>query len=156
MNAWLITWEGTSEKLNDENRLFAIIGARRSIEFIVDILEFLYLRASSNASEMAYLVTRPRKKHFKAEMSQLINGVPHGDRILCGHNPWLYARKVTELNVVIAEESGAEHVTWREPPIFKWTDQSKMNIEIAQTGEIKSLIRSSDKRVSRELDTFYI
>ncbi len=104
---------------------------------------------------MAYVANRPKQRSFKAENAQLINGIPHGDRILCGHNPWLYARKVSALKVVTKEEKGVEEVTWKEPPIYKWKNQSKMEIEIEKEGEVRLLIRSSECRVSNELETFF-
>ena len=111
MNAWVITWEGTSSHINDENRLVAIIGARRSSSYITELVEFLYLRASSGADEMAYFANRPKKKPHKAERRLMINLVPHGDRVSCGDNPFLYARKVSNLSVVVDKETDTEKIS---------------------------------------------
>lgn len=95
MKAWIITWEGTSHNLNDENRFVALLSSRNPEKCVGDLVEFIYLRAASPASEMMFFANRPNQISYKAERIQLTNSVPHGDRIVCGHNPWIYTRKVS-------------------------------------------------------------
>ena len=153
MNAWLITWEGTSPKITDENRIIGILGSRRSDSFVAELVEFIYLRNSSSVSEMAYIANRPKKKPFPAERTQIINGVPHGERLICGHNPWIYARKVK--NLKIAQDGDVEIITWKEPDNYRWKNKQKMQIEVEKIGDIRTIKRSTEHSLSREMEALY-
>jgi len=128
MNAWLITWEGTNSSIADENRIVAILSSRKSVSKVADFVELLYLMSTSNAHEMACLANSPKKIPYKAKI-QLINNIPHGDRITCGHNPFLYARKVTNLQIKINPKENIE--------ILKWKEKSRCESEVAKEGEIR-------------------
>lgn len=59
----------------------------------------------------------PYPAHFSK-----INGITWLGRIYCGHNPYLFARKVDKLKVKVGE-NGKEIITWKEiskpnPEIF--------------------------------------
>jgi hypothetical protein len=136
MNAWLLTWECNAAKTQE--KIVAILTSRRSDRAIAELMELLVLRANSTARNVAYYANRKRELVYKAQTPLGINRVPHGERILCGHDPWLYARKVTELTVVVDELSNEEVLTWREPDDFRWTDNSERRIEVAKRGELKS------------------
>ena len=153
MNAWLITWEGTSQKITDENRIIGIIGSRRSESFVAELVEFIYLRNSSTAFEMAYVANRPKKKPYPVERVQIINGVPHGERLICGHNPWIYARKVENLNIEL--DGNVEIITWKEPNNYRWKNKRKMEIEIDERGAIKTIRKSTEHSLSREMEMLY-
>ena len=152
MNAWLITWEGTSRSLNDGNRLIAIIGSRRSERYISDIVEFTYLRATSTADGLIYVANRPKRKEFGVVTKEVINGVPHSSRISCGENPWIYARRVTDLGVTINIEKSVEVVCWREPHILTWVSEERNQVKTEKEGAIRSLTRSTESAVSCELE----
>jgi len=139
MNAWLLTWVCNTAKV--EEQLVAILTSRRSDASVAELMELLVLRANSTARSVAYYANRRRELVYKAQTPLAINRVPHGERILCGHDPWLYGRKVSELEVQVDEASNQEVVTWREPNDFRWTDGSERGIEIAKQGERKSLRR---------------
>ncbi len=151
MNAWLITWEGTNSSIADENRIVAILSSRKSVSKVADFVELLYLRSTSSAQEMACLANRPKKIPYKVAKVQLINNIPHGDRIICGHNPFLYARKVTNLQIKIDPKENIEILKWKEPSIFKWKEKSRLEIEVAKEGEIRELWKSLMNPLSNEL-----
>jgi hypothetical protein len=153
MNAWLLTWEGTSPKITDNNRIIGIIGSRRSDSFVAELVEFLYSRNYSSAFDMAYIANRPKKKNFTAEKTQIINGAPHGERIICGHNPWIYARKVK--NLKITQEDDIEIITWQEPDNYHWKNKQKMQVEVERPGSMRTLKRSREHSLSRELESLY-
>jgi len=92
---------------------------------------------------MACLANRPKKIPYKVDKVQLINNIPHGDRITCGHNPFLYARKVTNLQIKIDPKENIE--------ILKWKEKSRREIEVAKEGEIRELWRSLINPLSNEL-----
>ena len=154
MNAWLLTWDGTCQKITDDNRIIGIISSRRSDSFVAELVEFLYARNSSSASDMAYIANHQKQKPFTAERTQIINDVPHGERIICGHNPWIYARKVK--NLKITEEDGFEVVTWQEPDNYYWKNKQRMEIGIEVKVDEKRLKRSTEHSLSREMESLYI
>jgi hypothetical protein len=46
----------------------------------------------------------------------VIDVIPYSGRIICGDNPFLYARKVDTLNIEM-DENGKENPTWKERPL---------------------------------------
>ena len=148
MNAWLITWERLDARPTSYEKIVAILGSRRSERAIADIIEVLYLRATSDAGGMAQSANRPRNMVYRAEYPQIINNVPHGDRILCGHNPWLYGRKVT--NLTITEDGDFEVVTWAEPPIWRRKGTTGFEIEIVSEGEHQEWRRPIHRPLSED------
>lgn len=135
MKAWLITWEWTSTIPTE--KIVAIESSRRSTSSIADLMELFVLRSLYSAKEVAYYANRKREMVYKAQTPIGINGVPHGERILCGHDPWLYGRKVCDLKIEIDETSDEEILTWREPDNYKWADDSKRSIVIASEGDVR-------------------
>jgi hypothetical protein len=97
--------------------------------------------ASSTAKEAAYYMNRPHEIPYEASKSEFINRVPHGNRIRCGHNPHIYARKVSELRIEQDREKGIEVIYWKEPPTLQWEDERRMVIEISKEGRLRNLKR---------------
>lgn len=142
MNAWLVTWEWVTHHAKVSDPLIAILSARKGDRWIASYIEGYYLMTSCTAQEVAYLVNRPHTIPYKASRHFfIINGVPHGDRMRCGNNPFIYARKVTNLTVTEDREHRREIIRWKEPPIFRWKDELRNAVEIAQEGTTKTLER---------------
>lgn len=141
MNAWLVTWEGTSASLNEANKIAALVSVKRSSRYVADYVENIYLLTTNTVSELSATLYKPSKRPYRAKIGDIINGVPHGDRIDCGHNPWLYARKVGELVVVEKVDEGVEIISWTEPPKFRWADHSKTNRVVDEPGVRRGLTR---------------
>ena len=126
MNAWLLTWEGTEgPALLPDNKIVAILSGRlsaKSVELIVDVL---YTRCVLTADELAYLAhkRKAREKQFKSPSTPL-------DRFIYGHNPWIYARQVTDLVVERDEDQHLEHVSWTEPPEWAVREPGAMPVQI--------------------------
>ena len=148
MNAWLLTWEWTSTEPTE--KIAAILSSRRSDSAIADLMELLVLRSRYPAKDVAYYANRKRQMIYKAQTPLGINGVPHGERILCGHDPWIYGRKVRDLKVTLDETNDEEVITWREPKDFKWADESKRSIVVASEGEVKQW-RRPNKPLSKDV-----
>jgi hypothetical protein len=140
VNAWLLTWVGTLPNLPDE-RIVAILSSRRSDRAIAELMELLVLRATSGAKFAAFCANRPKELVYKAQTPLPINRVPHGNRVVCGHDPWLYGRKVKDLKVTVEESTGDEIVSWREPDDFRFRDEERFDIEIATAGAVVSIRR---------------
>ena len=139
MNAWLLTWAHTSNEPSE--KLVAILPARRSDRAIAELMELFVLRATTGASSAAYYLHRRKQMVYKARTPLVINRVPHGNRILCGHDPWLYGRVVRELVVVVDCEANEEVVSWREPDDFEFKDNSLLLIDVAKPGRLVTLRR---------------
>ena len=144
MNAWLITWEGTDPKITDENRIVAIISSRRSHSYIEDVVDLLYLRATSDASGMYYYANRKKERHNKNRAI-----FSKGGRIFYGSNPFLYGRTVSELNVIADEEKGVEIVRWVEPPYYKQNPEAGFAIELVEGEKQKEIIRPLHRTIGR-------
>lgn len=147
MNAWLITWERLDVRPELYEKIAAILSSRRSEHSVAEFMEFLYLRATCDASDMAYFANRPRKMIGRAQYPQSINEMPH-ERILCGHNPWLYGRRVT--NLTVSREGEDEVIRWQEPPTFRWKGTSRTVFEIAEVGELKEWRRPANRPLSED------
>lgn len=135
MNAWLLTWEWSSTK--PAEKIVAVLSSRRSDSFVAELMELLILRATYTARDIAYYANRKREMAYKAQTPLNVNGVPHGERILCGHDPWLYGRKVSDLMIVVDLSTNEEVLTWKEPNNFKWAEGSTSSIVVAAEGEFK-------------------
>lgn len=134
MNAWLITCERLDVRPEPYEEIAAILSGRRSERSVAEFMEFLYLRATCDALSMAYYANLPKEMIGRAQYPQPINGVPH-ERISCGHNPWLYGRRVT--NLTISRDGDDEVLKWQEPRTFRWEGASRTEFETAEAGELK-------------------
>ncbi len=148
MNAWLLTWVFTSTEPTE--RLVAVISSRRSEGSVAEVMELLVLRATSGARFNAYCANRKKELVHKARTSAIIHGIPHGDRIFCGHDPWLYGRKVKNLIVLHDEQSNEEVISWMEPDNYKFEDGGK-KITVAEQGKSVVLRRPADRPLSKDI-----
>jgi hypothetical protein len=145
MNAWLLTWEGTGSNLTPENKIVAIVSARRSTSCIEDLIEILYCRTADSAYDAPRGAnkTRERRRQFRATYSA-------NDRIFYGRNPLIFARRVSKLGVVQNEAQGTETVTWLEPPYLKIDPADYMPV-VAERSSICCVVRCLDLPLSRDL-----
>ena len=97
--AWLVTWEGTKPPAE---RVVAVLNYRFSDTKIRQIVEVLYAALTYTESDKL-LSAKPRQNPYPAKLT-------HFERIDCGHNPFLYARRVTQVRM----EAGK--LVWIEPP----------------------------------------
>ena len=132
MKAWLVTWEWMAPHAEVVNKIAAVINSRRSERFVADMVEHIYAHSNYNMKELLDIVKVPKRNPYKATRGEIIHGVPHGDRITCGHHPWLYARIVTDLTATTDKETALEIIKWKEPPIFKWKDKRKLQVEVTK------------------------
>lgn len=139
MNAWLITWENYKDP--PPEKVVAVLSSRRQDRYVAELLELFVSRTIYSVGELAYYANRKSKLVYKAQKPVGIHGVPHGERIFCGHDPWLYGRIVRNLKVRNDRSSDEEIITWQEPITYRWADESKSEITIADEGEWKELRR---------------
>ncbi len=114
LNAWLLTWEGTTgPAVNSERKIIAIIDARRSESFVEGLIDVLYSRFVDSAYDMAFMANKrkQREAHYRH-----LNTYP--GRILYGRRPSIYARRVNTLTIQWDEDTGEEQLSWVEPAIY--------------------------------------
>ena len=143
MKAWLVTWDWCGDHAAVGDQLVAILNAKRSQSSVAKYVELLHLLATSPAFEVAQCADgRGKQPHQQATMVQVINGVPHGGRITCGHNPWMVARLVSNLVVEPDSDAGIETVRWQEPPTYRWQDETQRRLVVERDGDVRELVRS--------------
>lgn len=109
MKAWLVTWDWTGDAAAVADVVVGVLNPRWGDRRVADIVEFLYSNTTANISELAHYAKKPSNNPYRAE---ICNG-----RIHCGHNPFLFARIVSDLRIEISSD-GKESITWKEPPIY--------------------------------------
>ncbi len=102
MKAWLITWEWANDAAAVADRVVGVLNSHWGDRRVADIVEFLYSNASSSVDELAYYAKKPSNNPCRADIR---NGGIH-----CGHNPFLYARKVSDLRVDTTDD-GREKIS---------------------------------------------
>ena len=114
MNAWLLTWEGTEPKtiFDNDNKIVTILSGRTSSTLVEQIVYVLYTRCLWTAGDLSYFANRKkeREKMYKPVYANHRRGFYYGS------NPWIYARRVTDLVIEKDEEDEFEHISWNEPP----------------------------------------
>ncbi len=113
MKAWLITWDWANDAAAVADEVVGVLNPRWADRRVADIVEFLYSNATVNISELAYYAKKPSNNPYRANIR---NG-----KILCGHNPFLYARRVSDLEIKIGSD-GRESISWMEPPTYELKD----------------------------------
>lgn len=126
LNAWLLTWEGTSGPATDPaKKIVAIVDARKSKSFIESLVDILYSRSVDSAYDMAFMAN---KRNQREAQYRHINTYP--SHILYGRNPCIYARRVINLTVQWDEEAATEQLSWTEPAIFGNAESGSGVVEI--------------------------
>lgn len=114
MQAWLLTWEGTSARITAETKLIAIVSSRRSMSSIRDFVDILY----SHTCDTAYLAARNANRRRERRTNLTLSG-GIGERFFFGENPKIFARRVTELTIRRDDSAQVEIVSWMDPPYLK-------------------------------------
>lgn len=117
MSAWLATWEHFGEHARPPGRIAAVFNPRWSASRVQEHLELLYVRHAYTLSEQLRYANNRRFNPYPAQFANP-HGIPFGDRLTCGHNPFLYARLVSNLRLVGKLEDEAS-LTWDERPLPK-------------------------------------
>jgi hypothetical protein len=131
LNAWLLTWEGTSgPAVQPDKKIIAIVDARRSESFIEALVDVLYCRSVDSAYDMAFMAN---KRQLRERQYRHLNTYP--SRILYGRLPCIYARRVHDLEVAWNEEHKTEHIRWTEEAIFGNAKSGASIVEIVPSRE---------------------
>ena len=95
--AWLVTWEWSGEHAMVDNKVAAILNWRWSAKKVAEYVEFIYAHNLYSNSEKIGLATGKLNNPYPVQRDTL-KGVLWEGRMTCGHNPWLFARKVDNLS----------------------------------------------------------
>jgi hypothetical protein len=126
VNAWLLTWEGTSgPALSNDHKIIAILSARRTSGTVADIVDTLYCRTVDTAYGMAALAN---KRSQRERQYKLLGST--SQRFFYGRDPCIFARVVSELNVELNELQGTEVVRWTEVPIYANAETGSGIVEV--------------------------
>ncbi|MEK6754441.1 MAG: hypothetical protein AABZ00_19460 [Chloroflexota bacterium] len=150
MNAWLITWEGTQLYKSNLDKIVAILSSRKPENRVKEFIQLLYLRSTSNASQMAYVANRPKEITFNIHEAPSNNGILYPGRFFCGSSQFMiYARQVTNLKIYIDKEKQKEVLTWTEPSTYRLKENG-YDIELASEGESGNWERDSQILLSKD------
>jgi len=115
-SAWVVTWEWSHRDAAVDRKVAALLNYRKTGHFVRDVVEYLYMNRGYNAAEMAQCAKDPSSNPYSARFAD-VKGVPFIDRIYCGHNPYLYARRVSNVRPAQGHDDGA--IEWDERPFPK-------------------------------------
>ncbi len=136
MNAWLLTWEGTTgPALMPERKIVAIVSARRKSKAIEEFVDLIYSRSVDSAYDMA-LFANKRKARERAYKH--IYSTP--SRLFYGRNPCIFARIVSNLAVKRDETAGVERISWTDPPYLRVETPGALPVE-AEAAKERHVVR---------------
>lgn len=139
MNAWLLTWEGTSgSALRPDTKVVAILSARKGASAVAELVDALYCRCVYSAYDSTFMANKrqQRQNQFRAVFSQ-------PSRLFYGRNPCIFARRVSNLQVVRDEARRTETISWLELPYMT----------VKKSGEIQVVVKpESQKQIVRALE----
>lgn len=125
--AWLITWDwsGGHAAVPEQDKIAGILKPQTGPDAVKRVVELLYAaREFAAIDKLAALTHNPYPARFdtiKFELRSqsgevLAQNVPYAGRIVCGHNPFLYARLVVNLRPKDINDPGAG-LMWNELPL---------------------------------------
>lgn len=110
MKMWLVTWESINQEHRIKDKIAAIYNPRWSSDRVELAVELLHAASQYTVSEQLQYANNKKFNPYPAN-SYNSPGIPF--RITCGHNPYLEARRVSNLKVTLDAE-GNEVVSWTE------------------------------------------
>jgi hypothetical protein len=99
-SAWVVSWVGSHMRNKPP---LAVLSYRLSHWTVRGIVELLYAVECYTPEEQLRFVKFPKDNPYPASVSPF-------QRITCGHNPFLFARLVTDLHMQ------GDGLKWTEPP----------------------------------------
>jgi hypothetical protein len=111
MKAWLVTWDWAGDEAAVVDVIAAVINSRKSASYVADFVEFLYYQRSTRFYEFMDYAKSRRHIPYRAE-------IDFNSRVSCGHNPWLWAERVYDLNVQMDPDTNLEIISWHTCPTW--------------------------------------
>ena len=108
--AWLVTWENAGGYAQPERRVAAVFKPQLAGQRVRELVEFLHTSMECRPSEQLEITFGQRSNPYPATFGTL-QGVPWQGEVVCGLNPFLFARLVDDLVIPTDGEP-----SWRERP----------------------------------------
>ena len=106
--AWLVTWEYAGQ---DNRSVELVLPDELPVEQVNWLVQELYLAKTASEAEK-HDSGLYRRVAYPAEISKTKRD---NDHIVCGHNPYLLARRVEGVSLQADEdEEGTEYLVWAE------------------------------------------
>jgi hypothetical protein len=123
--AWVITQEGTRHV----TEVIGILSSRKSAKHIIkECLEWLYaLLHYDPIDHFAYARYRNPEIPYVAQYMTTNIGVPVDSGLICGHNPYLVARRAK--NVSLTSVDNIPFLKWTEPDRLEQDKQIPQNVK---------------------------
>lgn len=144
-NMWLITWEGTTNDVTDENRIAGVLTSRSSASNVLKLVDFLYQRTICDVHDMAYYANRWKKKENQFK----VNGEPE-HHIIWGRNPFLFARIVQDFCVESDEKNNQEIVSWVECAVIGNDLENGFKLKEIEPEKRRKVIRNRHQPIANE------
>jgi hypothetical protein len=106
-----VTWEHAGSHATPSQKIAAIYNPRWSAERVRQLVELIYVESAYSLYEQIEYANNRSFNPYPAKFGEL-TGIPWMGQIICGHNPWLFARLVDGLRV--EDLSGDEQAFWNE------------------------------------------
>lgn len=104
--AWLVSWEYVADDVSPiEDRVIAIVDPRISIKSVQEFVYQFHMANNYSLSEKLYYSTRRRKNPYPAEINNPRRDTRIPSTITCGHNPFILAKIVYNLQLVEGPDS---------------------------------------------------
>lgn len=97
-SAWVVTWEWVGDHAKRKQKVVAILNPRWGDQRVRDYVELIYSVLEYHPLDQLRCARNSKNNPYPAQF-EIIDGIPWGGSIICGHNPWLHARKVRNLRV---------------------------------------------------------
>lgn len=116
--AWVISWKNAT---TGEDTFVSILSSRYSGSRIKKLVEQVYADQTYTWEDRVRFAQGRRYESDRARFFSFRPppegpGSSYAGMIECGHNPFLYARLVTDV-VVKSTPDGDEEITWKEPKL---------------------------------------
>ena len=99
----------------DRSTELSAVGSVEAVLFNIgelDFVEQLYIALTCGAWDKSALAASKRNNPYPA-LFGTIDGIPWSSEVICGHNPWLHARRVKNLSITINDDNTQE-ASWEE------------------------------------------
>jgi hypothetical protein len=122
-SAWVIQQEGPQHPAE----VIGILSARKSARKVKEYVEWLYALLHYHPGDhLAHAKYKNPTVLYEAEFGRTNTGVPTGDVIRCGDNPYLVA--CLAKNISLVESENVSVLKWTNPDIRNWDRQTTPNI----------------------------
>jgi hypothetical protein len=111
VKAWVVRWEWSGDHAAVEQPVAAVLRPQTSGDQVLRIVEILHASRQYEPDEMLFAIRRNGHQPYPAQFGT-IGGVPWMGEVVCGHNPYLVARKAG----VWPAGDGSGRIEWEDIP----------------------------------------